>query len=144
VTRKGTGDIGGMAGLCGRRVAAQPDTVFVDMAGAQKTQCGAKGLTIVESDTPSADVQHGRADAALNDFPIASLDVVKLPGLEISGAQIEALPYGIGVAKDRKSVAKALQAALYAMIDDGTYDALLAKWKVKEGALRTGAINGGV
>jgi polar amino acid transport system substrate-binding protein len=144
VVRAGTGDIGGMAGLCGRRVAVQPDTVYVDMAGAQQRDCGSKGLTVVLSAKPSEAVQQGAADAALNDFPIAAADVGKLPGLEISGPQIEALPYGIGVAKDRRSLTKAIQAALYRLIENGTYDALLAKWKVKEGALRTGAINGGV
>jgi polar amino acid transport system substrate-binding protein len=66
-----------------------------------------------------------------------------MPALELSGPQIEAIPYGIGIAKDRKELATAVQTALYSLIKDGSYDALLAKWKVKEGALRTGAINGG-
>jgi polar amino acid transport system substrate-binding protein len=143
VVAKGVGDIGGMPGLCGRKVAAQQDTVFVEMAQAQKKACGAKKLTIVLSETPSATVRDGKAQAALNDFPIAALDVEKMPTLELSGAQIEAIPYGIGVAKDRKTLTSAVQAALYSLINDGSYDALLAKWKVKEGALRTGAINGG-
>jgi polar amino acid transport system substrate-binding protein len=143
VVKKGVGDIGGMAGLCGRKVAAQPDTVFVEMAEAQKKDCGSKGLTVVLSSTPSAFVADGKAEAALNDFPIAALDVEKMPTLELSGPQIEAIPYGIGVAKDRKALTGAVQAALYSLINDGSYDALLAKWKVKEGALRTGAINGG-
>ncbi|GIF44625.1 transporter substrate-binding domain-containing protein [Actinoplanes xinjiangensis] len=143
VVPKGAGDIGGMAGLCGRRVAAQPDTVFVDMARAQQDACGRKGLTVVLSSRPSADVAAKKADAALNDFPIAALDVEKMPALELSGPQIEAIPYGIGVAKDRKALTTAVQTALYSLINDGTYDALLDKWKVKEGALRTGAVNGG-
>ncbi|WP_189329492.1 transporter substrate-binding domain-containing protein [Actinoplanes ianthinogenes] len=143
VVRKGAGDIGGMPGLCGRRVAAQPETVFVEMATAQKRDCGRKKLTVVLSNKPSADVRDGRADAALNDFPIAALDVEKMKTIELSGPQIEAIPYGMGIAKDRRALTSAVQTALYAMIDDGTYDALLAKWKVKEGALRTGAINGG-
>jgi len=143
VVPKGVGDIGGMPGLCGRKVAAQPDTVFVEMAEAQKKACGGKKLTVVLSDTPSAFVRDGKAQAALNDFPIAALDVEKMPALELSGPQIEAIPYGIGIAKDRKELATAVQTALYALINDGTYDELLAKWKVKEGALRTGAINGG-
>jgi polar amino acid transport system substrate-binding protein len=143
VVPKGVGDIGGMPGLCGRKVAAQPDTVFVEMAEAQRKDCGAKGLTVVLSGTPSASVRDGRAQAALNDFPIAALDVEKMPVLELSGPQIEAIPYGIGVAKDRRALATAVQAALYSLIKDGSYDGLLAKWKVKEGALRTGAINGG-
>jgi polar amino acid transport system substrate-binding protein len=143
VVPKGVGDIGGMPGLCGRRVAAQPDTVFVDMARAQKDACGKKGLTVLLTSSPSADVRDRKADAALNDFPIAALDVEKMTTLELSGPQIEAIPYGIGIAKDRPELTTAVQTALYALIDDGTYDALLNKWKVKEGALRTGAINGG-
>ncbi|WP_433296230.1 transporter substrate-binding domain-containing protein [Actinoplanes sp. CA-030573] len=143
VVNKGVGDVGGMPGLCGRRVAVQPDTVFVDMAAAQKEACGAKGLTLVLSNTPSAYVRDKKADAALNDFPIAALDVQKMTSLELSGPQIEAIPYGIGVAKDRKTLTAAIQTALYSLINDRTYDALLAKWKVKEGALRTGAVNGG-
>lgn len=143
VVAKGVGDIGGMAGLCGRKVAAQADTVFIEMAQAQKKECGGKGLTIVLSDTPSATVRDGKAQAALNDFPIAAIDVEKMPTLELSGPQIEAIPYGLGVAKDRMPLTKAFQAALYSLINDGTYDRLLTEWKVKEGALRTGAINGG-
>jgi polar amino acid transport system substrate-binding protein len=114
------------------------------MANTQKQQCAGKGLTVVLTDTPSRDVQQRAADAALNDFPIAIADVAKLPGLEVSGPQIEALPYGIGVAKENKALTKALQTALFQIIEDGTYDKLLAKWNVKEGALRTGSINGGV
>ena len=143
VVKKGVGDIGGVAGLCGRTVAAQPDTVFVEMAEAQRQQCRKRNLRVVLSQAPSAAVRDGDADAALNDFPIAALDVEKMPALELSGPQIEAIPYGIGVAKDRKALSAAVQTALYTLINDGTYDALLAEWKVKEGALRTGAVNGG-
>ena len=142
VVAKGTGDVGGMPGLCGRRVAVQPDTVYVDMAAAQAAKCRKK-LTVVRTATPSAAVAGRSADAGLNDFPIAALDVQRQPGLELSGPQIEAIPYGIGVAKDRRTLTSAVQIALYALIKDGTYDALLTKWKVTEGALRTGAIDGG-
>ncbi|OJF15006.1 transporter substrate-binding domain-containing protein [Couchioplanes caeruleus] len=143
VVAKGVGDIGGMPGLCGRRVAVQPDTVYVEMAQAASDKCKGKKAVLVRSDTPSATVAKKDADAALNDFPIAALDVQKDGSLELSGPQIEAIPYGIGVAKDRKELTMAIQTALYALIKDGTYDALLTKWKVTEGALRTGAINGG-
>jgi len=143
VVKKGVGDIGGMPGLCGRKVAVQPDTVFVEMAEAQRKDCGSKGLTIVPASNPSAYVRDGKAAAALNDFPIAVLDVKKMPTLELSGPQIEAIPYGIAVAKDREALTGAVQTALYSLINDGSYDKLLAEWNVKEGALRTGAINGG-
>ena len=35
------------------------------------------------------------------------------------------------------------QAALKAIIADGTYDSILAKWHVTAGALKTAALNGG-
>jgi polar amino acid transport system substrate-binding protein len=47
------------------------------------------------------------------------------------------------VAKDRKDLIKAIQGALYQLFDDGTYDGLIARWKLNEGALKTGAIDGG-
>jgi polar amino acid transport system substrate-binding protein len=143
VVGKGVGDIGGMAGLCGRRVAVQAETVYVDMATGQAARCGGATLTIVLSDKPSNAVAAKAADAALNDFPIAALDVQNNANLELSGPQIEAIPYGIGIAKDRKALTTAVQVALYALINEGAYDELLTKWKVSEGALRTGAVNGG-
>ena len=36
-----------------------------------------------------------------------------------------------------------LQVALKAVIADGTYDQILAKWSVSAGALKTAAIDGG-
>ena len=36
-----------------------------------------------------------------------------------------------------------LQRALRAIIADGTYDQVLAKWNVSAGALKTATINGG-
>ncbi|GAA2863557.1 ABC transporter substrate-binding protein [Actinoplanes cyaneus] len=142
VVAKGAGDIGGMPGLCGRRVAVQPDTVYVDMVAAQAAKC-TKKLRTVQTAAPSAAVAAKTADAALNDFPIAALDVQRNTGLELSGPQIEAIPYGIGVAKDQPALTTAIQTALYSLVDDGTYDALLTTWKVTEGALHTGAVNGG-
>jgi polar amino acid transport system substrate-binding protein len=37
----------------------------------------------------------------------------------------------------------ALRDALRAVIDDGTYDQILARWNLTDGALKTAAINGG-
>jgi hypothetical protein len=73
-------------------------TFAVEMAEAQKKDCGAKKLTVILSDT------RRRSCATARPRP---------------------------------------QTALYSLINDGSYDELLARWKVKEGALRTGAINGG-
>lgn len=147
VVPKGTGDIGGMGGLCGRRVAVQSDTVYLDAANRQLERCPADAKPTIVSvpQDPIPEVLAGRADAAINDYPIGVFRVGENPNLlEISGSQIEAMPYGIGFAKDRRGLTKAFQQAFYLLVQDGTYDKLLAKWKLGEGALRTGAINGGV
>jgi polar amino acid transport system substrate-binding protein len=145
VVPHGVGDVGGLRGLCGRTVAVQADTVYVDMVQQQRQRCASNAplTSITVSTDPVAEITAGRADTALNDYPIAVFDVGRAPSLEISGRQIEALPYGIGIAKDRKGLTMAFQAALYLLIDDGTYDKLLAKWNLPEGGLRTGTINGG-
>ena len=39
-------------------------------------------------------------------------------------------------------MAKAVQAALTALISDGTYTKLLTKWGIQAGAIKTPAING--
>jgi polar amino acid transport system substrate-binding protein len=82
-------------------------------------------------------------DAYLNDYPLAAYDVGADATLRISGDQIEAAPYGIAVAKQRHDITKAVQGALYELIDDGSYDKIVSQWKLPDGALKTGALNGG-
>ena len=62
---------------------------------------------------------------------------------EVVGEQIEAGPYGIAVRKEDTTLRDNIQKALKAVIEDGTYDSILAKWHVTQGALKTAAINGG-
>jgi polar amino acid transport system substrate-binding protein len=136
--------VAGLADLCGLRVAVQVDTMYADLARDLAGTCpAAKPLTtVVVSDTPRTAVKSGRADAYLNDYPVAVADLAA-GGLRISGDQLEAAPYGIAVAKDRTDLVRAVQTALYQTFDDGSYDGLIEKWKLTEGSLKTGAINGG-
>jgi polar amino acid transport system substrate-binding protein len=52
-------------------------------------------------------------------------------------------PYGIAIRKGDSELRDALQSALRAIIADGTYDRILAKWNLKSLALRTAAVNNG-
>ncbi|GGL30549.1 ABC transporter substrate-binding protein [Planomonospora parontospora] len=147
VVAKGALDGEGITALCGRRVAVPADTIYVGLAEAQDARCPAgRKMTVVTvgalADSKEA-VLAGRADAYLEDFPPAAVAVRENPSLRMSGAQIEAAPYGIAIGKNRGALAKAVQLALYELFRDGTYDELLEKWEISEGSLKTGAVNGG-
>ena len=137
-------EVTGLADLCGLRLAVQVETMYQDMAEDIAAHCPAgRALKIVVvPNTPRDAVQAGQADAFMNDYPVAVADVAT-GGLRISGQQVEAAPYGIAVNSSRQTLVKAVQGALYALFDDGTYDTLITKWDLTEGSLKTGAINGG-
>lgn len=135
--------------LCGKTVGIQRGTTQEDVANAQKEKCKSAGkdLNVLAFDT-DVDAQQalraGRSVADMNDFPVAAYVALQSKGaFEVVGEQIEAGPYGIGVRKDDTTLRDNIQKALKAVIDDGTYDKILATWNVTQGALKTAAINGG-
>ncbi|MFF2507204.1 transporter substrate-binding domain-containing protein, partial [Streptomyces sp. NPDC058067] len=56
---------------------------------------------------------------------------------------VMAAPYGIAVAKGNTQLRDALQAALNAVIKNGEYDKIVAKWGVEAGAVKEASLNGG-
>lgn len=137
-------DVTGLADLCGLRLAVQVDTMYQEMAQDIAAHCpaGTPLKIVVVANTPRDAVKAGQADAFMNDYPVAVADVAT-GGLRLSGRQVEAAPYGIAVNTSRATLVKAVQGALYDLFDDGTYDTLIKRWKLTEGSLKTGAINGG-
>jgi polar amino acid transport system substrate-binding protein len=49
----------------------------------------------------------------------------------------------VAVPSQNTALRDSLQAALRAIVADGTYDRILAGWNVSAGALKTAAVNGG-
>ena len=139
--------------LCGSTVAVQKGTVQdTDVITPQIATCqkAGKKLTVLrfEKDTDALQqVINGRAVANFEDFPVAAynaktsgggndFEAVDVPGISPGD-------YGIATLKSNTQLRDALQSALQAIIADGTYDQILAKWGVSAGALKTATINGG-
>jgi polar amino acid transport system substrate-binding protein len=134
--------------FCGKTIALQRGTTQEDVAKTQAAKCSAAGKPLkvlaFDRDTEALlQVKQGRAVADMNDFPVAAYNASKSDDYEVVGEQIGAGPYGIGVRKADTQFRDALQKAMQAIIDDGTYGRILEKWDVQKGAVTTATINAG-
>jgi polar amino acid transport system substrate-binding protein len=149
--------IEGYLDLCGKSVAVQAATSQVDLVNdAWQGECEAEGLDpIALSEFPSdADAQlaitSGKAVASLLTKPSAGYvakttnDGGTFEVVEDSAAPngYDATLNGIGVLKDEEDLAKAIQAALQSLMDDGTYEAILDQYGVTGIGIDEATING--
>jgi polar amino acid transport system substrate-binding protein len=148
VPKGNPGRIGSMDDLCGTTVTLQDSTIHEELVAAHQGQCGADRIRArsLESGTQVVlEVKYKRADAALADFPVAAYNA-KVSGqgndFEVVGEQIDPGPYGIGVRKDDSDLQTVLQEALRTIIEDGSYDRVLTKWNVTDGALKSAGLTG--
>ncbi len=100
-----------------------------------------------ENDTEAQTrVKSGGAVAGVNDYPVA-VDLARKAdngnAFEVIGEQVDAYPFGIAVNKDNKELTEALEAAVNAIIEDGTYKKILEKWGAETGAIDKAVVNGG-
>jgi polar amino acid transport system substrate-binding protein len=151
LVKKGNPDkINSLADLCGKTVALERGTTQEQVAQDQQKKCPAgKKLNLLTFSTDTdalTQIKSGRAAADMNDFPVAEYNAKTSGGgsdFQVVGEQISAGPYGIGFRKTDTQLRDAVQAALKALIADGTYQKILQKWNVTQGSLTTAAINGG-
>jgi polar amino acid transport system substrate-binding protein len=140
--------VSSMADLCGATVTLQAGTIHEELVAAQQANCGRRPIKDRPLDSGTQvvlEVKFGRADAALADFPVAAYNA-KVSGqggdFEVVGEQIDPGPYGIGLRKDDAELQAVLREALRAIIADGSYDRVLTKWNVTDGALKTAEVTG--
>jgi len=152
--RKGNPDgITGPDALCGKNIAVVQGTSHQKFAAEQSTKCAAAGkqqitVTATDSDNQNQNqLRTGRVQAILNDLPSA-VYISRTAGEGkffevVPGEPIDGGPYGIGVNKQNRPLADAVQKALTALIADGTYGKILQAWGVEQGAIKEAALNGG-
>jgi polar amino acid transport system substrate-binding protein len=145
-----TGNPAGIAidNACGKKIAVQKDTVQVEDIEARSKKCtdGGKPAITVEQfpgqDAATAAVVSGKDDAMLADYPVGVYAVTQSNAqLALLDKMYDAAPYGYVVAKDQTAFAEAVRDATKALIADGSYKAVLDKWKVADGAITEPAVN---
>lgn len=104
----------------------------------------AKILKFTGDDDALLQVRSGRADADINDYPVAAyraatsrgrLDLVAIPGTEA--------PFGIVVKPSRKDLVDVLRKAMDVLIRTGAYERILRAWDVEDMATDRAKVNGG-
>lgn len=138
--------------LCGKAIAAETGTTEVDYLNGTgdysghglSAACVSKGLQKINVKTYSKDtdallaLQSGQVDAYFADSPVAGYYTVQHPDqFELSGLTLGVAKEGISVGKDHTGLRDAVVAALKSMMDDGTYDSILKKYGVDDGALKS-------
>lgn len=134
---------------CGKKVAVQTGTVQdTDDLPKRVKACkdgGKPTLTVQRyenQDEATNAVALGRADAVLADLPVIIAATTKVPDLKRVGQNYDTAPYGIALAKTSGTLKDAVLGAVKALIADGTYKAILDRWKVADGGITDPVING--
>lgn len=133
---------------CGASVAVQAATVPEGDVVARSRLCAeARKPRLVVHPYPSqeeatAAVVSSKDAAMIADSTIAAYAVKRSGGaLQLLGDVYNAMPYGYVVAKTQQPFAEVVRDALKALIADGTYGQLLARWGVEGGAIKDPAVN---
>ncbi|ALG08445.1 ABC transporter substrate-binding protein [Kibdelosporangium phytohabitans] len=135
--------------LCGRNVAVQKGTLVVEDLVVRSGKCRAAGLPEInvqqfqnQTDANLA-LSAKRAHAMLADSPIVDYAIKQTDGtLEHLDKVYNTAPYGLVLPKGKGDYAKAVQGAIQALMDDGTYKRILDKWGV-QGAIPMAEVNPG-
>jgi polar amino acid transport system substrate-binding protein len=91
-----------------------------------------------------AQLKAGRLTALLTELPLAANALTQQPAaFDLAGDQIQPVPYGIAVRKDDTQLRDAIAGALRAIIADGTYAQILARYHMAPGAVADATINTG-
>ncbi|NUR61617.1 MAG: transporter substrate-binding domain-containing protein [Catenulispora sp.] len=140
-----TDKISTLTDLCGYQVATSPGSTFQQILtdGAAKCSAAGKDAYKVQYFSDSAPIFLGLANGKIDIMfgPTLSLkyDAAHVPNTKFLG-QISSTPVGVVVAKG-SPLAKPLSDAINALIADGSYTKIFAKWGVADTAIPASQIN---
>lgn len=134
------------ARACGLRVLAITGSVQADVDIPERSrECVSRGepplrpADVDSSSEAGALILRDEADAFVADAPvIAHLVGMSKGRLATAGAAYDPQMYGLAVSRDAAGLRTALGIALQAMIEDGTYNRIMGKWGIEDGALGLG------
>jgi polar amino acid transport system substrate-binding protein len=137
--------IQGVTDLCGKKVAVQVTTTEQDtLTAANGSQCSSNKINIQTFPADSDAVQKlklGAVDAAMDDSPVAAYYVKQDPAsFATAGKPIAQAPEGIAVDPKNQELLKAMQQAMQAIFNDGSYQKILDQWNLKDGAIPASGI----
>ncbi len=132
----------GREDVCGTTIAVTLGGIQESYARADAKRCEEAGkdtvtvMTLPTAQDSALAVRSGRADVFYNSTPGAAKLIAELPGVyELVGESFEAnTKIGIAVRKGDTDTAKAIEAALKAVVADGDYMALVEKYKLPKSA----------
>ncbi|WP_258596797.1 ABC transporter substrate-binding protein [Mesorhizobium sp. AR07] len=136
--------------LCGITTAIDKGTTEIEDAKKASEDCVKAGKPEVNASVlPGTSkivlaLQSNRADVAMIDTAAGAHIAQQHKGeFEVPGTSYAPRPYGLVLPKGSDELAKAMQGALQALIDEGTYGKILAKWGQEVGAVSKATINEG-
>lgn len=134
--------ISGLSDLCGHTVAVEKGTTEETDANTQSAKCKKAGkgavtvLSFPDQNGANLAVSSGRAQLGFADSPVAAYQVKRTGGqFKLVGPSIANAPYGLAVAKS-SGLTRPIQAALLALMKDGTYTTILTHWGIQQGAIK--------
>jgi polar amino acid transport system substrate-binding protein len=141
LVRKGNPSaITGLTDLCGRKVSVQvqsPEENTIDEANAGICKDRHISKQVYPTDLQAVLILKQRGvEAALDDSPVAAYFVKQTPDqLELAGGPFKTNPEGIAIDPKNGDLLKALQQAMMAIYQDGTYRQILTKWNLLDGEI---------
>jgi polar amino acid transport system substrate-binding protein len=126
--------------LCGKRVAVEITTPEQDtLSAANSNECKTTPInmrTFITDTEAIQQLKQGTVDAALDDTPVASYFVKNNPDLlDLGGPPLRTGAEGIAVDPKNTDLLRALQQAMLAIYEEGTYHQLLVKWNLLDDEL---------